>query len=211
MPEGRACAQTRTARQTLSLHRQGRSQPGPGLRRGRRRESLAMPAARTCPSSGSAAAVIARQRCRGRKEGKGKGKCIERARGDSQATSTNSKQPGLPLSHRKKPKKQKQTNKQTKKKHSHSPTSMARDLTAASVSTALSTAPVRSPPTCWFTLAVVASTNPCGSSRNCCSCAAGDTKRSVNFARAHSMQWSIRCGKFRSVHMGIPPPIGRLG
>jgi hypothetical protein len=35
---------------------------------------------------------------------------------------------------------------------------------------------------------------------------AGSAKRSSNFARAHSIQWSIKCGKLRSVHMGTPPP-----
>ena len=33
---------------------------------------------------------------------------------------------------------------------------------------------------------------------------------SSNGSRAHSMQWSVKCGKLRNVHMGTPPPSAAL-
>jgi len=45
-----------------------------------------------------------------------------------------------------------------------------------------------------------------GSSANTLARCTGLTKIAANWSRDHSMQWSMRCGKLRSVHMGIPPP-----
>mmetsp|Transcript_18078 Transcript_18078/g.60983 ORF Transcript_18078/g.60983 Transcript_18078/m.60983 type:complete len:423 (+) Transcript_18078:1333-2601(+) len=82
----------------------------------------------------------------------------------------------------------------------------AASCTVASSCSSSTRAAWRTVASCESTFRQNSSSTPSGAASSLRAFSAGRTKSSANLSRAHSMQCSMRCGKLRKVHMGMPPP-----